>query len=120
MNIKIKSTNVAMGPNVEDYVFKKMQSLEKFIKSGGEILCEIELAKNTKHHKSVDLYKAEANISYEGKQIYVVAERDDLYASIDELRDEVERTIVSNRKRYLSVVRRGSKKFKDWLRGFSK
>lgn len=116
MNIKIKSTNVSMGPAVEEYVFKKMQSLDKFMKNVDSVLCEIELAKNTKHHKSVDLYKAEANIGYDGRQVYVYSEKDDLYAAIDEMRDEAERTIISRRKRYLSMVRKGSKKVKELIR----
>jgi putative sigma-54 modulation protein len=116
MNIKITFTNLDKSPAVEDYVSKKLSSLSKFLKGQNEVLVEVELAKTTSHHKSGDIYKAEANITYMGKQFYVVAEKEDLYAAVDQMRDEVERSIVSNRKKYITVFRRGAGKIKDLIR----
>ncbi len=104
-----------MSPAIEEYVFKKMQILEKFIQDDSA-LCEVELAKSTKHHKAGDLFKAEANITFAGKQFYVLAEKEDIYAAIDLMRDEAERVIVSRRKRYIAKVRRGAKRIKDMFK----
>ena len=105
---------------MEEYVVKKISSLEKFINAGDGVLYEVELAKSTKHHKAGDMYKAEANITYAGKQFYVVANREDIYSAIDEMRDEAERAIVSRRKKYMAIARHGSKKIKDMIKGFYK
>ena len=113
MNIKITFTNLDKSPAVEDYVSKKLSSLSKFLKGGADALCEIELAKTTGHHKSGDIFKAEANITFAGRQFYVVAEKDDLYTAVDKMRDEAEREIVSNKKKYLAVFRRGAGKIKN-------
>ncbi len=116
MNIKIKFTNLPKSPAIEDYVFKKLSSLSKFLKDRDNTLVEIELAKTTGHHKSGEIFKAEANVSCEGRQFYVLAEKDDLYAAVDKMRDEVEREIVSSRKKYLTVFRHGSGRIKNLIK----
>ena len=103
---------------MEDYVSKKISSLSKFLKGQEEVLAEVELAKTTGHHKSGEIFKAEINVTYMGQQFYVVAEKDDLYAAVDEARDEIERSIVSKRKKYLTVFRRGAGKIKNLIRRF--
>lgn len=117
INIKITSTNLSVSPVVEEYVSKKMNSLEKFLNSHDHILCEVELAKTTNHHKSGDdIYKAEVNIKSDGKQFFVAVEKDDLYAAIDEMKDEAERVIVSHKKKFITVFRRGAIKIKNAIK----
>ena len=79
-------------------------------------MAEVELAKTTSHHKSGDIFKAEINITYMGRQFYVVAEKEDLYSAVDHARDEAEREIVSNRKKYLTTFRRGAGKIKNFIK----
>jgi putative sigma-54 modulation protein len=120
MNIKIKFTNLDKSSAIEDYVSKKLASLSKFFKDGEEsVLAEVELAKTTGHHKSGDIYKTEINITFMGRQFYVVAEKEDLYAAVDEARDEAEREIVSNKKKHTAVFRRGAGKIKKFIKKFS-
>ena len=119
MNIKITFTNLPKSPAAEEYVSKKLNSLEKFFKGEKEVLAEVELARTTGHRKSgEDIYKAEVNITYMGRQFYVVAEKEDLYVAIDEMRDEAERAVVSNRKKYLTTFRCGALKIKKLIRRF--
>jgi ribosomal subunit interface protein len=101
---------------VEEYVSKKLSSLAKFLKGGADALCEVELAKTTEHHKSGEIYKAEINITFAGRQFYVVSEESDIYAAVDRMRDEAEREIVSNKKKYLTVFRRGAGKLKNFFK----
>ena len=97
-----------------------MSLLEKFIPDSASALCEVELAKITNHHKSGEIYKAEANITFTGEQFYVDVEKDDLYFAIDGMRDEAERIIISRRKKSKNAFRRGAKKIKDLIKGFYK
>jgi ribosomal subunit interface protein len=115
MNIKITFTNLPKSPAVEDYVSKKLSSLSKFIKNQDDVLAEVELAKTTRRHKSGDIFKAEINLSIDGRQFYTITQKSDLYAAVDKMRDDVEREIVSNNKKYIATFRRGAAKIKDYL-----
>lgn len=117
MQIKIHSTNFDITPAIEQYVYKKISSLEKFIGGGEQVLCEVEIGRTTRHHKSGDIFRAEVNILEPGnKQIYAVAEEGDLYAAIDIVRDEAERLIISQKNKRSTLFRRGGAKIKQLLK----
>lgn len=117
MKIKIRSKNFDLTPAIDDYVSKKISSLEKFLDIKDEVLCEVEIGRTTKHHNSGDIFKAEINIAQPGgKQIYVVAEEVDLYTAIDIVRDEAERSIVSRKNKYKTLFRKGASRIKDLLK----
>ena len=117
MNIKIRSKNFDLTPSIDDYVTKKISLLEKFLGEGVGILCEVEIGRNSKHHKSGDVFRAEVNIIEPGnKQIYAVAEEADLYTAIDIVRDEAEREIVSRKTKRETLFRRGGAAVKSLLK----
>lgn len=117
MNIKIRSRGFDITPTINDYVIKKISTLEKFLGVKENILCEVEIGRTTKHHNSGDIFRAEINIVEPGnKQIYVVAEEIDLYTAIDVVRDEAERAIVSRKTKRFKLFRRGGAKIKELLK----
>ena len=117
MNIKLHSKNFDLTPAIEDYVTKKILSLEKFLDVKEGVLCEVEVGKTTEHHKSGDIYKAEVNITEPGSnQVFVVAEEIDLYTAIDMVRDEAERTIVSRKNKRNTLFKRGGAAVKNFLK----
>jgi ribosomal subunit interface protein len=118
INIKIRTTNFELTPAIEEYVNKKVSSLERFLNQSGGALCEVELGKTTNHHKSGEIFKAEINIveSRGGKQYFVVEEQADLYSAIDIARDKMEEVIVSKNKKQDSLWRRGASKLKSILK----
>lgn len=118
MNIKIRATNFDITPAIEEYVTSKVSSLQKFLGGGEEdILCEVEIGRTTRHHKSGDIFRAEINIVKPGnKQVFVFAEESDLYAAIDIVRDEAEREIVSQKQKRETLIRRGSARIKNLLK----
>ncbi len=101
---------------VEEYVSKKVSSLAKFLQKSDDVLCEVEIGKETNSHKSGDMYKAEINVTYMGRQYYVVGENEDVYFAIDKMRDEIERVIVSKNKRYKTLFRHGASKIKNLVK----
>ena len=115
LNIKIKGTNVVVEEELKDYLFKKLNFLEKFIKNE-DALCEVELAKITNHHKQGEIYKAEIHLSFAHNDHYADAEADDLYTAIDLVRENIERSVVSKKKKYMDVWRRGAGKIKDIIK----
>lgn len=117
MNIKIRSINFDITPAIDEYVNKKISSLEKFLeRKDEEVICEVEIGRTTKHN-SGDIFKAEVNIVVPGSnQIYSVAEEVDLYTAIDIVRDEAERAIVSQKSRRDTLFRRGASRIKNLIK----
>lgn len=117
MNIKIRAKNFEITPAIDEYVTKKISTLEKFLGSGKEILCEVEIGRTTKHHKSGDIFRAEVNIVEPGGvQIFAQAEEVDLYTAIDIVRDESEREIVSRKQKKNTLYRRGGVAIKNLIK----
>jgi putative sigma-54 modulation protein len=117
MNIKIRSTNFEVTPAIDEYVNKKISSLEKFLPAVDHILCEVEIGRTTTHHKSGDIFRAEVNMTPPGHpQIFAVAEESDLYKAIDIVRDEAEREIISRKNKRNTLFRRGSARLKNLLK----
>ncbi len=117
MNIKIRSKNFDITPAIDQYVTSKISSLSKFLNPKSEALCEVEIGRTTKHHKSADIFRAEVNIIQPGnKQVYVVAEEADLYTAIDIVRDEAERAIVSRKNKYRTLFKKGAVRVKEILK----
>lgn len=120
MNIKIRAINFDITPAIDEYVSKKVSSLEKFLEVSDGAICEVEIGRTTKHHNSGDIFKAEINLTQPGtKQVYAVAEEVDLYTAIDVVRDDAERAIVSRKTKNTTLLRRGSAKVKNLLKRFS-
>jgi ribosomal subunit interface protein len=121
MNIKITTTHFDKTPAIEEYVIKKILPLRKLIESEQTLLCEVEIGKSSGHHKSGDIFRAEVNIVMPGGvQVYAEAEESDLYAAIDVVRDEVERAIVSGKKKRGAMFRRGAQRIKSMLKRFQR
>ena len=117
MNIKITSKNFEITPAIDEYVTRKISSLQKFFNAKDITLCEVEIGRTTKHHKSGVIFRAEVNIAEPGSsQIYAVAEEADLYAAIDIVRDEAERAIVSRKSKRVALLRRGGAIIKRLLK----
>ena len=117
MKIKLRSKNFDITPAIDEYVSKKISTLEKFLDTKNEVLCEVEIGRTTKHHNTGDIFKAEVNIVQPGnKQIYAVAEEIDLYTAIDIVRDEAEQAIVSRKNKYKTLWKKGASRIKDILK----
>lgn len=120
MNINIKATGISLTPAISEYADKKTRMLEKFFGKESEVLINIEVGKTTKHHKSGDVFRAEMRVVANGKDYYSVVETEDLYAAIDEVKDEIAYQLSSKKKKALHLIRRGGIKIKNLLRGFGR
>lgn len=118
MNIHIKTTNLTLTPDIESYLDKKMESLEKILDPNDtSIYCQVELAKTTNHHKSGDIYRAEFNLRKGGEQFRAVAENETLMAAIDEAKDEIVRELKSHHSKQMTMMRRGGAALKNMMKG---
>lgn len=118
MKIKITATNIELTSAIESYVDEKLKSVEKFAipHENEEPILEVEIGKSTNHHQSGDVFKAEVNMRVRGKYFRASVEKDDLYAAIDEVRNELVRELTSHKDRARTLVRKGAGAIKNMLR----
>ncbi len=114
MKIIIKTKNFQSSSAIENYVQKKLETLKKFLENFNKesLMTEIELGRTTRHHQSGDIFRAEINLSVDGKLFRVESEQDDIYAAIDEVRDDLEREIKAFKTKKETIFIRGARSLK--------
>jgi len=118
MKIKITTTNIELTNAIESYVDEKMSSVEKFAISHEkeDPVASVEIGKTNNHHQSGDVFRAEVNMRVRGKHFRATSEKSDLYAAIDDMRNELVRELTSHKEKTRTLVRRGATMIKDALR----
>lgn len=118
MKTQIKATNISLTPAISDYVSKRLETLSRFVDSvNPDTVCHAEVSKTTVHHKHGDVFRAEIRMVAPSGEMYVQAERADLYAAVDAVRDEAFNKLSSGKDRRLSLIKRGGAKIKNMIRG---
>ncbi len=118
MRINIKTTNIELTTALSAYVEEKLRSVEKFAvpHKSEDPIAEVDIGKSTRHHQSGDVFCAEVNIIVRGKHFRATSEKDDLYAAIDDMRNELVRELTSHKEKDRTLVRRGAGMIKNILR----
>lgn len=118
MQIKIKVTNIELTDAIESYVEEKIKSIEKFAIAHEDEspLVQVEIGKSTNHHRSGEVFRAEANLTVRGKRFFAHSTKDDLYAAIDDLREELVRELTSHKGKERAMFRRGAAMVKNLIR----
>ncbi len=117
MNIRVKTTNVSLSPAISAYVDKRLAKTTKLVGGDPSIMCDIELGKISAHHQKGDIFRAEIHIVGPGLDAYASSEHEDLYAAIDEVRDEIMRDLRAKKGKRLSYIRRSGARVKDMVKG---
>lgn len=118
-NLNIKAVNMDMTPAIDQRFREKMDSLDKYIDQDDEsVECSARVSKET--GRAGDMFKAEVSLHTSGKNFGAVAENADMYVAIDDVKEAVERKIISYKDKKRSIFKRGASKAKDLLRGFKK
>jgi len=114
MQIIFKKKDFEITPSIQDYVQKKMETLERFLKSFGDekMIAEVELGKSTGRQKSGEIFRAEINLNLGGKMFRAESEQDDLLAAIDEVRDDLEQEIKKFKEKKETIFIRGARSLK--------
>jgi len=124
MNINLHSKNLELTDEVKDYVLKKVTNLEKLLSkiedNKGEVDVKFEVSKSTNHHKMGGFFHADCLINIDGEKFYSSADTEDIYQSIDEIKEKIFRDINKKKDREQTLFRRGAKSVKKMLKGLSK
>ncbi len=103
-------------PAIEAYLDKRLKALRKVVKDPAAH-AQVEIGKTTNHHKSGDIFRAEIKLMMSGKEFYAAVEKDDLYAAIDEMRDEIIAEVKKFKGKSETAFRRGARRMKSILKG---
>jgi len=118
MKTRIKTTNLTLTPEIQDYLDKKMEAIYKLIDPNDtSVSCQVELGRTSNHHKSGDVFMAEINLRMGGKDFRVVSEQETLLAAMDEAKDEILREIKGYKSKQITLVRRGGAAIKNIVKG---
>lgn len=102
-------------PAIQEYLDKRLMGLEKFLDE--HAIIEAELGKTSNHHRSGDIFRAELNVTVHGDFVRAVSEKEDLYASIDEARQELLDILSSRKDKKQTLWKRGGQRVKNLIRG---
>ena len=109
-----------MSEPLKLYVTEKIESVQKLTNVAEDSLhAAVEIGKTTNHHKNGDVFRAEVNFHVAHTLIRAVAVRDDMYAAIDEMRDELARELTSHKNKDRTLMRKGASAIKGMLKGAS-
>ena len=124
MQINLQGKNIELTPAINDYVLKRVGNLEKLLKrmeeEGAEAMVRFDVAKTTNHHKGGEIFRADCSIDIKGENFYSSAEKEDLYAAIDAVKENLFNEIEKHKDRKQTLFHRGARSIKKMLKGLSK
>lgn len=117
INSNIKATNIELTDAIRTYAMEKLSDVEKLLDPHDtSVYAQIEVGKTTQHHKQGEVFRAEINLSLAGGSLRAESEQEDLYAALDEVKDELKREVRKFRGKKETLARRGARTLKRLLR----
>ena len=107
MKINIKSTKIELTDAIKDYVQEKMDMLEKNLGSIKVLNCDVEVGMTSNHHNKGEIFRTEVNLSLPGEMIRVEKTEEDLYRSIDNVKDHLTMSIKKYKDKKIERNRQG-------------
>lgn len=100
MLINIKATNLDLTPAIREYIETKIGPLGRFLKrfeAKNEVEIFVEIARATRHHRSGNVFCAEAMFSL-GKKVLRAEHYDwDIRVAIDEVKNKLQQEIKKHK-----------------------
>lgn len=125
MKINIKSTDLELTPALTEFIEEKIGSLNKFVRaetedgdgSAGNYLVEafVEVARDTKHHKHGEVFRAEVNLKIGGRMLRAEKRDWDARVAIDAVREELKTELDKIQGKLESKFLRGARSFKKLI-----
>lgn len=119
MNITFKGTNYTIQPDIEALCREKIESATRMLGSDRDqalVEVELELVEERKNNNAV--YRAEANVSVNGKLYRAESTRRSMQNALSDVKKELAKVIRRDRDKHQSLVKRGGNAMKSLIRGF--
>ena len=102
MNLNLTGNHVEITPAMREYVTTKISKVTRHF----DHVIDVSVILSVEKH----IQKAEANVHVKGKDIFVEADGDNMYASIDSLIDKLDRQVLKYKEK--NLVRRNQDSIK--------
>ncbi len=99
---ELHATNVDMTDAMNAYATEKVMSLERVAQRFEPCDAAIEVGKTSEHHNKGDVFFAEINMTIPGRALRARVVTDDLYAAIDQAKDDMKRQLVDVKDKMVS------------------
>lgn len=117
MKTNIKATDIELTEDVREHVDKVCMTLEKLTGGGSDsLICDVEVGRTTGHHQQGRIFRAEINFRGSGEYLRAEAVSESLSAALDEVRDEIKRSLAHEKHKKQSLLRRTGARVKEFLR----
>ncbi len=114
--INTKAKNIELTSHLEEYLEKRLATLERLLPKSDAITCDVELEKTTEHHHTGRIYRAEINLALGGQLLRAEATEESIENAIDVAKNELKRELTKLTDKTDSMFRRGARKAKDFFR----
>lgn len=105
MNLNLTGNHVEITPAMREYVTTKISKITRHF----DHVIDVSVILSVEKH----IQKAEANVHVKGKDIFVEADGDNMYASIDNLIDKLDRQVLKYKEKNLERRNQDSIKHHD-------
>jgi len=121
MNIIFKGTNYTISPDIEELCQQKIESATRMLGADQEaalVEVELQLVEERKNNNAV--YRAEANVSVNGKFYRAESTRRSMQNAISDVKKGLSNEIRKDRGKDSSMFKNGGRAVKSLLRGFKR
>lgn len=115
MELKIKTSDYVMTPDVSAYLAEKVSALERLVHDEAG-RCEVEIGRGVGHSQQGDVWKAEIVIHQNGERLYAIAQGESVKAAIDIAKDEMLQQLRKEKEKNVSLTRRLGARLKKFAR----
>lgn len=120
MRVTIRQKDLEMTDSLREYIDRKVvfpvrKRLKRLAQLDAATL-DIEASRITHHHHKGMVYAVSASLAMANKLIRAEAADEEIHAACDALKDELTREIVAYKTKSRSILRRGARKAKQYLR----
>jgi len=109
----IQGTNIELTDAIRGYITQKVEDISRFTKRFDPCDVAVEVGKTSEHHNKGDVFFAEMNVVILGDVVRAHTERDDLYAAIDEVKDDVKRQLIEKKEKIVDARSEGAEEILD-------
>lgn len=118
MKYTTKATDMELSVSVEEYVAKKMASLDKITAHfGGHSAAHVELARTTRHHRSGDVFRAELQLHVKGRDVRAEAVGETIFEAMDKAQEDIRTELERLKEKSVDSVKTGGRAIKKLLKG---
>ncbi len=105
MALDIFAKNLELTDPIRVFINDKIGGLTRHFKPSESINIKVEIARTTKHHRTGDVYYAEANLNIDGKLLRADATNTDVRTAIMEVKDALQAEIKKMKEKRKDLAR---------------